>query len=410
MSVNDYSTDPGTNITIGGINVAENCPPGNINNAIRQQMADIASWRDFLLAAGTSPFALLAGATFTGNVKAPSFRIDTNYYLALSGSDPLINFNPSAAIVYDRTNALINFVVAGVTQVAIANGTANVRSLTASSSITANGGVNIPFGSAVQFGGTQIGISATASDSSSISGSSQWRVLDSSFANELLKVANGTGNMVVRGSASIANDPAFLLSKVGANPVLTYDTGDSQYFDRTLNAHGFNVGGATKFTISGTAVNSAVPIYRDATFYLDLTGSSAVLNLDTTDYFGFDRTTNVFNFVSSGTVRMAISSGGAVTATSFNPTSDARLKTEIADVDPTTALAMIRRIGGKHYLKNGVPEFGIIAQDAQEAGLGDLVHEGPDGMLAFNYNGLSAIINATLINLDDRLSALEAAA
>lgn len=46
MSVSDYSTTPGANTTISGINIAENCSPANINNAIRQLMADIAAGLD----------------------------------------------------------------------------------------------------------------------------------------------------------------------------------------------------------------------------------------------------------------------------------------------------------------------------------------------------------------------------
>lgn len=58
MPVSDYSTTPGSNTSISGINIAEACPAGNLNNAIRQLMAD-------LKAAGYAP---LAGAAFTGDV------------------------------------------------------------------------------------------------------------------------------------------------------------------------------------------------------------------------------------------------------------------------------------------------------------------------------------------------------
>lgn len=46
MPVGDYSTTPGSNTSISGINIAENCTPANINNAIRQLMADIATGLD----------------------------------------------------------------------------------------------------------------------------------------------------------------------------------------------------------------------------------------------------------------------------------------------------------------------------------------------------------------------------
>lgn len=46
MSVADYNTDPNSNTSISGINIAEGCPPSGINNALRQMMADIKTADD----------------------------------------------------------------------------------------------------------------------------------------------------------------------------------------------------------------------------------------------------------------------------------------------------------------------------------------------------------------------------
>ena len=43
MSVRDYNTTPASNTTIASIDISEGCSPAGINNAIRQQMADIAA-------------------------------------------------------------------------------------------------------------------------------------------------------------------------------------------------------------------------------------------------------------------------------------------------------------------------------------------------------------------------------
>jgi len=43
MSVRDYNTTPSSNTTISSIDISEGCSPAGINNAIRQQLADIAS-------------------------------------------------------------------------------------------------------------------------------------------------------------------------------------------------------------------------------------------------------------------------------------------------------------------------------------------------------------------------------
>ena len=42
MSVRDYNTTPSSNTTIASIDISEGCSPAGINNAIRQQMADVA--------------------------------------------------------------------------------------------------------------------------------------------------------------------------------------------------------------------------------------------------------------------------------------------------------------------------------------------------------------------------------
>lgn len=44
MPIKDYSTTPGSNTAINGINVGEGCMPSGINDAIRQQMADTRAW------------------------------------------------------------------------------------------------------------------------------------------------------------------------------------------------------------------------------------------------------------------------------------------------------------------------------------------------------------------------------
>jgi hypothetical protein len=43
MAIGNYSPTPGSNTTISGISIAEGCPPGNVNDALRQLMADIAT-------------------------------------------------------------------------------------------------------------------------------------------------------------------------------------------------------------------------------------------------------------------------------------------------------------------------------------------------------------------------------
>ena len=64
MSVQDYSTIPAQNTDINGIDISEGCNPGNINNAIRQLMADVRA--EAIRTAKATPVGVMhgyAGAT-----------------------------------------------------------------------------------------------------------------------------------------------------------------------------------------------------------------------------------------------------------------------------------------------------------------------------------------------------------
>jgi hypothetical protein len=58
MGIEDYSTTPGSNTAINGISIAEGMSPANVNNAIRQMMADLA-------VPARSGFAAYVGTTVT---------------------------------------------------------------------------------------------------------------------------------------------------------------------------------------------------------------------------------------------------------------------------------------------------------------------------------------------------------
>lgn len=64
MAVSDYSTTPASNTSVSGINIAENCLPGNLNNAMRQIMADVRVMYDNL--PSTATLMTKAGGTFSG--------------------------------------------------------------------------------------------------------------------------------------------------------------------------------------------------------------------------------------------------------------------------------------------------------------------------------------------------------
>ena len=102
---------------------------------------------------------------------------------------------------------------------------------------------------------------------------------------------------------------------------------------------------------------------------------------------------------------------GVVTATDFNSTSDARLKTNVQVIDEP--LDKIVRIDGVsfNWIKNNKPSMGVIADNIQEV-LPELV-SGSDPKTV-NYNGLIGLLievvkeqQTQIDSLNDRLSRLE---
>lgn len=68
MSFGSYSTTPASNTSLNGINVAEQCPASNINDAIRQIAADGRSLYDTVAAINTSDLLSTSGGTLTGQI------------------------------------------------------------------------------------------------------------------------------------------------------------------------------------------------------------------------------------------------------------------------------------------------------------------------------------------------------
>lgn len=65
VNVEDWSETPAGNTTVDGINIAEGCPAGNINGAIRAVMSGVRT-----MAAGLpnlSAYVARSGGSFTGN-------------------------------------------------------------------------------------------------------------------------------------------------------------------------------------------------------------------------------------------------------------------------------------------------------------------------------------------------------
>lgn len=68
LSFGSYSTLPDANISCNGVNIAENCAAGNLNNVVRQLMADGRELYDIVSAISVSNYMPLTGGSFTGSI------------------------------------------------------------------------------------------------------------------------------------------------------------------------------------------------------------------------------------------------------------------------------------------------------------------------------------------------------
>lgn len=110
MAFSDWSTTAADNTSVGGISIAENCPPSNLNNAEREIMAELrAAFSAVLdaffaapdLASARTALAVLgsAGGAVSGNITRSSagphlyhttaaFSSGRVFYTAVGASDP----------------------------------------------------------------------------------------------------------------------------------------------------------------------------------------------------------------------------------------------------------------------------------------------------------------------------------
>ena len=68
MSFSAYSLTPASNTSINGINIAENCPAANVNNALRQLASDGRELYDTVNGISVGSYMPLSGGAFTGSV------------------------------------------------------------------------------------------------------------------------------------------------------------------------------------------------------------------------------------------------------------------------------------------------------------------------------------------------------
>jgi len=99
-AITDWSQTAASNSDVGGIDIAENCDAANINNAIREIMAQLATWLAALYATAAN---IWAGSSTTKTI-SPSSLKDATAFVALTASGS--TFTPDMSAGRNFTIAL----------------------------------------------------------------------------------------------------------------------------------------------------------------------------------------------------------------------------------------------------------------------------------------------------------------
>ena len=82
MTVSNYNTTASSNTAINGVNISEGMSPSDVNNAIREQLADVrAVWNDkewFLLGSGSSTVTYTRDSSTSVTINA---NVATTYHV-----------------------------------------------------------------------------------------------------------------------------------------------------------------------------------------------------------------------------------------------------------------------------------------------------------------------------------------
>ena len=106
-----WSTTPGSNNTVDGVNIAENCSPGGINNAIRAVMSGVRELYDDFVAFVATAVTLTGSETLTNKtLTTPAITTPT-----LTGTpiEDVYTITDGAAFEIDPANGSIQAVTLG---------------------------------------------------------------------------------------------------------------------------------------------------------------------------------------------------------------------------------------------------------------------------------------------------------
>ncbi|NTJ67508.1 hypothetical protein G6M50_05985 [Agrobacterium rhizogenes] len=323
---------------------------------------------------GTGNVALTTSPTFT----TPNIGAASGTSLSLSG------LTASSALATDASKNLVsvtntgtgnNVLATSPTLVTPALGAATGTSLqlsglTASSAVATDASKNL-----VSIANTGTGnnvlatsptlvtptIGAASGTSLNLSGLTASSAVATDASKNLVSVTNtGTGNNVLSASPALTGTPTAPTASPGNNSTQIATTAYSDAATSLLAplagatfSGSVNVGTAN----ADPAVNKVVGVLANTAGLISAYGSSSPLHL------GVPAAATIAGFYTNGTVVGSISV--TASATTYNTSSDRRLKTDIQDLDVAAALTFITALKPRTYVMDGEPMTGFVADEFQ---------------------------------------------
>ena len=357
-----------------------------------------------------SSVTVTAGSALTGG---GAVALGASINLDVAVDDSTIEVSADALRVKDAgiTTAKIND--AAVTNVKLANSSVTV---TAGSALTGGGAVAL---------GASINLDVAVDDSTIEVSADALRVKDAGITNA--KLANSsvtvtagsalTGGGAVALGASINLDVAVDGStiEVSADALRVKDAGITN--TKLANSSVTVTAGDGLASGGAVALGASVSLTVDSTV-VRTTGAQSIGGVKTFTSAALVTDTTASTSYTTGCLKLSGGLGVAgkifvndeVSATVFNATSDETLKCDIAPI--SGALDTISRIAPVefrfNFVENDKLHYGVLAQQLQDAGLGDIVKTQSSGSLAVEYNSLTGILLQAVKDLHAQVESLQA--
>lgn len=362
MSIYDYSTTPSSNSTIDGTNIAEGCSPGNVNNAIRSLMADMAqlfsdTGGSLDTTGSANTYVAASAQSFSAYSDGMTLRVRIN--VTNTGASTINVDSVGAASIKKIVGAAAADVAAGDLQ---AGGVYDLSYDSGNSYFILAGFTPYVFSGARFNGDVMIGASGTPGASLEVYEATDTKVIklhgnSTSGAFMTAEDANTTGTGYVRYGA----------------------IGDAAYI---------------------TAGNVDIAFFTDTGFRINGTGGASSFSMtlrDRNDSFNSE-----FILYGDGDIENTNNSYGGI--------SDQRLKENITNA--SSQWSDIKNIRLKNYnlIGDDQRQLGVIAQDLIASGMSGLVKTNPEtNMYSVKYSVLFTKALGALQEAIQRIERLEAA-